>query len=64
MSQIIYNVINITALIHISLKGQCHEIFDHFFGLKDSTEAPNEQAKTGFARIFYHKVRKSCVHVL
>ena len=46
MSQIIYNVINITALIHISLKEQCHEIFDHFFGLKDSTLAPCEQAKT------------------
>ena len=28
------------------LKGQCHEIFDHFFGFKDSTWAPNEQAKT------------------
>ena len=28
------------------LKGQCHEIFDHFFGLKDSTWAPYEQAKT------------------
>ena len=29
------------------LKGQCHEIFDHFFiCLKDSTWAPYEQAKT------------------
>ena len=28
------------------LKGQSREIFDHFFGLKDSTWAPYEQAKT------------------
>ena len=28
------------------LKGQCHEIFDHFWGLKDSTWAPYDQAKT------------------
>ena len=28
------------------LKVQCHETFDYFFCLKDSTLAPNEQAKT------------------
>ena len=28
------------------LKGQCHEIFDHFLCLKDSYWDPNEQAKT------------------
>ena len=27
-------------------RSQCHEIFDNFFGLKDSTCAPYEQAKT------------------
>ena len=26
-----------------SFEGQCHEIVDHFFGLKDSTWAPNEK---------------------
>ena len=28
------------------LKGQCHEMFDHFFGLKDSIWALYQQAKT------------------
>ena len=28
------------------LKGQCHEIFEHFFGLKETTWAPGEQAIT------------------
>ena len=32
--------------IQTNLKGQCHEIFDHFFGLKDSMWAPYGQAKT------------------
>ena len=42
------------------LKGQCHEIFDHYFfwfGLKFSTWVPHEQAKTvsqtfSFSRIY------------
>ena len=29
-----------------SLKGQCHEIFYHFFYLRDSNWAPYEQANT------------------
>ena len=29
-----------------TLKGQCHEIFDDFFCLKDYTWVPYEQAKT------------------
>ena len=33
-----------TVINHI--QGQCHKIFDHFLGLKDSTWAPYEQAKT------------------
>ena len=51
-------------------KSQCHEIFDNFFGLKDSTCAPYEQAKTVsqifsfFAKIFDLKVRKSRVPVV
>ena len=31
--------------IKFLLKGQCHEIFDHFFGLKDSTWGLYEQMK-------------------
>ena len=52
------------------LKGQCHEIFYHFAGLKDLTWAPYEQAKNCFAnffvfaKIFNRKVRKSLVHVV
>ena len=30
----------------LPFKGQCHEIFCQFFGLKDSTSAPYEQTKT------------------
>ena len=36
-----------TVVSPLLLKGQCHEIFDNFFGLKDSNYAPyDEQAKT------------------
>ena len=42
------------------LKGQCHEIFNHFFGLKDSTHM-NRQKQFHkifhFAKIFNRKVR-------
>ena len=34
------------------LKGQYHKIFDQFFGSKDLTWAPYEQAKNGFANVF------------
>ena len=48
----------------LNLKGECLEIFDHFFGLKDSTWAPHEQAKT-FSRTFSISRRysqKTCGH--
>ena len=48
----------------LNLKGECLEIFDHFFGLKDSTWAPYEQAKT-FSRTFSISRRysqKTCGH--
>ena len=51
-------------------KGQCHEILDHFIGLKDSIQAPYKQAKTVsqkkkiFAEKFDRKVRKSGVRVV
>ena len=39
--------VNLHIKFQTGLKGQCHEIFDHFFiCLKDSTWAPYEQAKT------------------
>ena len=48
----------------LNLKGEFLEIFDHFFGLKDSTWAPYEQAKT-FSRTFSISRRysqKTCGH--
>ena len=36
-------IVNRTRLF--KLKGQCHEILDTFFGSKDSTSTPDEQAK-------------------
>ena len=36
----------------VPLKGQCHEIFNHFLGLEDSTWAPYEQAKTVLRNFF------------
>ena len=48
------NFINVTTsyiqLVNF-LKGQCHDIFDHFFVL-DTTWALYEQAKNGFAKFF------------
>ena len=53
----------------VFFKGQCHEIFDHFFGLKDSAWARMNSQK-GFAKffvfteIFNREVRKSGVCVV
>ena len=44
------------------LKGQCHEIFNHFFGLKDSTWATYEQAKTVLRTFLF--LGKTCVCVV
>ena len=37
------------------LKGQCQEIFDHFFCLKDPTWAPYEQAKTVWRNLSFSR---------
>ena len=40
------------------LKGQCHEIFDHFFGLKDSAWTPYEQAKIVSRSFSFEDIRE------
>ena len=48
------------------LKGQCHEIFDHFFCLNDLTCAPYKQAKTVSGTFSFSRrySRKTCVSVV
>ena len=60
----------IGGVAYKALKEQCHEIFNHFFGLKDSIWAPYEQAKIVFliffvsAKILDCKTRKLPVRVV
>ena len=43
-----YNLLWMTS----TLKGQCHNIFNHFFGLKDSTWSAHMNRPNGFANFF------------
>ena len=54
---LIYNLpVLKNAISHITLKGQCHEMFDlYFFSLIEPIWAPDKQAKMVFLKIRFRE---------
>ena len=69
ISQYFYCRVSFPDNTRVSLKGQCHEIFDNFFLLKIfflGKKGKTDSRKISFSRryVFHHKVRKSRVRVV